>query len=152
MTSQLQLQSQRPEDSLSCIPLPLHEAKELQEKLGQFFMGGRRQRWYWTSWKITHWVELRPANVIWHSKHGAGTWQMWKDRDAKHQVAIYLHERRGQDEKVKEEVRYILWHKAGSDPPVFEEKGPSLCRVCTGTRRPCDLGSEARGVCIYKHA
>lgn len=108
-------------DSLSCIPLPLHEAKELQEKLGQFFMGGRRQRWYWTSWKITHWVELRPANVIWHSKHGAGTWQMWKDRDAKHQVAIYLHERRGQDEKVKEEVRYILWHKAGSDPPVFEE-------------------------------
>lgn len=35
MTSQLQLQSQRPEDSLSCIPLPLHEAKELQEKLGQ---------------------------------------------------------------------------------------------------------------------
>lgn len=111
------------------LPLPQHEARELREKLGQFFITGR-QRFSWVLWQnpseITGWLELRPANIAWHSQYGVGAWQLWTDQRHGHQLVIFLRQQQWDDQSrrsaVREELRYTMVYRDGSDPPIFEEQ------------------------------
>ena len=111
------------------LPLPQHEAQELREKLGQFFITGR-QRFSWVLWheqqpsEITGWLELRPANIAWHSQYGVGAWHLWTDQRHGHQLVIFLQQREDQGHRsfVREELRYTMEYRDGSNPPIFEEQ------------------------------
>jgi len=113
------------------LPLPQHEARELREKLGQFFIITGRQRFSWVLWheqqpsEKTGWLELRPANIAWHSQYGVGAWQLWTDQRHGHQLVIFLRQQRedkGHRSFVREELRYTMEYRDGSDPPIFEEQ------------------------------
>jgi len=126
------------------LPLPDYEARDLRAKLKQFFLTGR-QRWFWIAGKWQRgWLEFRPANVVWHSRHGVGTWHMWTDASGTTQLAVHLQhalEESGpqpyQNRQMsnlpnrdlpKEEWRYTLVSSGGS-MPIFEETNRKVFRA-----------------------
>lgn len=122
------------------LPLPDHEVRELRAKLKQFFLTGR-QRWSWIAGRFHRgWLEFRPANVVWHSRHGVGTWHMWTDASGTTQLAVHLQHaleesgpqpyqnRQIQNRELREEWRYTLVYSGGS-MPVFEETNRKVFRA-----------------------
>eukprot|EP00434_Breviolum_minutum_P038700 symbB.v1.2.034338.t1/scaffold4415.1/size39987/2 len=78
----------------------------------------------WSAGPITGWLELRPANIAWHSQYGVGAWHLWTDQRHGHQLVIFLQQREDQGHRsfVREELRYTMEYRDGSNPPIFEEQ------------------------------
>lgn len=124
------------------LPLPDNEVRDLRAKLKKLFLTGR-QRWSWIAGKWQRgWLEFRPANVVWHSRHGVGTWHMWTDASGTTQLAVHLqhaleesgpqpYRQMPQMENwnlPKEEWRYTLACSGGS-MPIFEETNRKVFRA-----------------------